>query len=398
MMFNFLWVVFSPCGRKNDPQETLSRCIVQKEGFGAASPPKIIIHGSFGGPLARQTSHMPMQIVTYIACNNNICYTSRHIEVHMPWLVLSYNLPSATTSSPRVTLWRRLRRLGALASSGGIHILPMREECLEAFQWLAQEIRQAQGEALVMRVETFEGLTDAQLIELFCAARAKDYAEIDQQTAGLEAKIAAPTPDALTHVQAGFDRLRRRHAEITRVDYFDCPAGVQLAERLHRVALSLLPDGSTTTVPPAALAAYRDRVWVTRPRPHVDRLACAWLIRRYINPQAVIRYTTTPAPHEVAFDIQDAQFGHQGAYCTFETMLRAFGLDDAGLWALAALVHELDLRDGRTVPPEAAGVDAILQGWHRADMTDMEREAHGIALFDGLYAALRSRTTAPAHN
>ncbi len=307
----------------------------------------------------------------------------------MSWLVLSYSLPSASTSSPRVTLWRRLRRLGAIASSGGVYILPMREECLESFQWLAQEIRQAQGEALVMRVDTFEGLTDAQMVELFCAARAKDYAEIDQQTAGLEVKIAAHTPDALAQVQEGLDRLRRRHAEIARVDYFDCPAGTRVAERLRLVAQSLLLDTSTATVPHAALAAYRNRVWVTRPRPHVDRLACAWLIRRYIDPQAVISYTTTPGPDEVAFDMPDAQFGHQGAYCTFETMLHAFGLDDAGLRALAALVHELDLRDGLTVPPEAAGVDAILRGWLRVDMADTEREAHGIALFDGLYAALR---------
>jgi hypothetical protein len=314
----------------------------------------------------------------------------------MSWLVLSYSLPSASTSSPRVALWRRLRRLGALTSSGGIHILPMREECLEAFQWLAQEIRQAQGEALVMRVETFEGLTDAQLIELFCAARAKDYAEIDQQTAGLEAKIAAHTPDALTEAQEGIERLRRRHAEIARVDYFDCPAGAQVAARLRLLAVSLLPDGAAAEVPHAAHAAYRDRVWVTRPRPHVDRLACAWLIRRYIDPQAVIRYTTDPGPDEIAFDTLGAQFGHHGADCSFETMLRAFGLDDAGLQALAALVHELDLRDGRAAPPEAAGVDAILQGWLRADMTDTEREAHGIALFDGLYATIISRSASRA--
>src|SRR5215212_2981326 len=105
----------------------------------------------------------------------------------MSWLVLSYSLASASTSSPRVTLWRRLRRLGAIASSGGVYILPTRDECLEAFQWLAQEIRQAQGEALLMRVESFEGLTDAQLVDLFYAARAKEYAEIDAQAQALEA-------------------------------------------------------------------------------------------------------------------------------------------------------------------------------------------------------------------
>jgi hypothetical protein len=272
-----------------------------------------------------------------------------------------------------------------------MQILPMREECLEAFQWLAQEIRQARGEALVMRVATFEGLTDTQLIELFGAARAKEYAEIDQQTVELEATIAARMPETLAQVQEGLERLRRRHAEIARVDYFDCPAGIQVAERLRLLAQALLPDGSAATVPRARLDAYRDHAWATRPRPHVDRLACAWLIRRYINPQAAIRYTTEPGPDEVAFDIEGAQFGHHGADCTFETMLRAFGLDDAGLRALAALVHELDIRDGRAVPPEAAGVDAILQGWLRADMTDAAREAHGIALFDGLYAAMLAR-------
>jgi hypothetical protein len=311
----------------------------------------------------------------------------------MSWLVLSYSLPTGSTSSPRVTLWRRLRRLGAIASSGGVYILPPREECLEAFQWLAQEIHQAHGEALVMHVDTFEGLTDAQVIDLFCAVRAKEYAEIDEQAAALEAKIATIDAGTVAPTQEALDRLRRRHADIARVDYFDCPDGVRVAERLRYIAKSLLPDAPLTRIQPADAAAYRDRVWVTRPRPYVDRLACAWLIRRYINPQAVIRYATVAGAGEVSFDMPDAQFGHLGAHCTFETMLLAFGLDDAGLRSIAAIVHELDLRDGQTVPPETAGIDAVLRGWLLVEMSDTEREAHGITLFDGLYAALTSPTT-----
>jgi hypothetical protein len=310
----------------------------------------------------------------------------------MSWLVLSYSLPSASTSSPRVTLWRRLRRLGAIASSGGVYILPPREECLEAFQWLAQEIHQVHGEALVMRVDTFEGLTDAQIIDMFCAARAKEYAEIDEQAAKVEEIIATKDPDGPAQAQETLERLRRRHNDIARVDYFDCPDGGRVAERLRRIGQLLLPDAPFTAIPQVSAAAYRDRVWVTRPRPHVDRLACAWLIRRYINPQAIIHYATSPGADEVSFDMPDAQFGHQGAQCTFETMLLAFGLDDPGLRAVAAIVHELDLRDGREVPPEAAGIDAVLRGWLLLDMTDTEREAHGVALFEGLYAALASRT------
>jgi hypothetical protein len=144
---------------------------------------------------------------------------------------------------------------------------------------------------------------------------------------------------------------------------------------------------TTASVPSATLADYRKRRWVTRPRPHVDRLACAWLIRRFIDPDATIRYADVPEGDEVAFDMPDVAFGHQGERCSFETLLQAFDLDDPGLRALAEVVHEIDLRDGLYVRPEIAGVDAILNGWRLADQPDSVLEAQGIALFEGLYTA-----------
>jgi hypothetical protein len=143
----------------------------------------------------------------------------------------------------------------------------------------------------------------------------------------------------------------------------------------------------TASVPSASLTDYRGRRWVTRPRPHVDRLACAWLIRRFVDPDATIRYADVPENDEVAFDMPDVAFGHQGERCSFETILQAFGLDDPGLRALAEIVHEIDLRDGRYVRPEVAGVEAILNGWRLADRPDEELERRGIALFEGLYTA-----------
>src|SRR5512136_2010318 len=101
-------------------------------------------------------------------------------EVYMNWIVFSYSLPGKSGSGPRVSLWRGLRRLGAISPAGGAQVLPARDECLEAFQWLAREIRQAKGEAVVMRVEQFEGLTDQELIDRFHAVRAEDYAEIER--------------------------------------------------------------------------------------------------------------------------------------------------------------------------------------------------------------------------
>lgn len=305
----------------------------------------------------------------------------------MGWVVFSYSLPSTSRSSPRVAVWRRLRSLGAISPKGGVYILPGREECVEAFQWLGQEVEQAKGDALIMRVERFEGLKEAQLVELFQNARKRDYEELDAQAAQLEKSIRRTRrPQDLVRARDMVAKLRRWRAEIARIDFFDSPESAQVAPRLARIAQALSPSQpSSPSVTPADVAAYRRRRWVTRPHPHVDRLACAWLIRRFINPKAVIRYANTPGPGEVRFDMSNAEFGHRGNLCTFETMVKAFGLDDPRLLAIAEIVHEIDLRDGRYVRPEVAGVDAILSGWKA--YSDAERESHGIALFEGLYGS-----------
>ncbi|HXH11201.1 MAG TPA: chromate resistance protein ChrB domain-containing protein [Alphaproteobacteria bacterium] len=308
----------------------------------------------------------------------------------MSWVAFSYSLPSKAGSSVRVTVWRRLRRLGAIAPTNGMHVLPDRDECLEAFQWLAQEVQQAKGEALVLHVERFEGMPDAQLIDLFRQTCAREYAKVEAKAAALERRIGGRRPPRdQMRLRTLLERLRRQQADIARVDYFDAPEGSALAARLARLeeALSpLAPSGPDLT--PATAEAYRGRRWVTRPRPHVDRLACIWLIRRFIDPGAVIRYAPTAEPDEVAFDMRDGEFGHRGHFCTFETMLAVFGLQDSSLRAIAEIVHEIDLRDARYTRPETAGVDAILKGWLLAGFTDAELESHGVALFEGLYAGL----------
>lgn len=310
----------------------------------------------------------------------------------MNWVVLSYSLPSQSRSSVRVGLWRRLRRLGVVSLAGGSHLLPARDECVEAFQWLAQEIRQARGEAVVMRVEQIDDMTDQHIVELFHAARREDYAAIEAEAAALEKTARAKTESVdRAGLRDSLDKLRRRQADVARVDYFDCPEGSRLASRLAHVEELLSPGAPPpATIAPAAVADYRNKRWVTRPRPHVDRLACIWLIRRFVDPRAVVRYAARPEPDEIAFDMGDGQFGHQGNLCTFETMQIAFGLEEPGLHAVGEIVHEIDLRDSRYTHPETEGIDTILKGWLLANLSDSELEAHGIALFEGLYRALSS--------
>ena len=303
----------------------------------------------------------------------------------MNWLVFSYSLPSKARSSPRVAVWRRLRALGAVSPKGGVYVLPGRPDCAEAFQWLAQEVEDAKGEALLMHVDRFEGMTDGALVALFQEARRKDYEALEARVAELQRSLRAR--GAAGDARDALARLRREHADLARIDFFESPDAATVAAKLDRLERTLAPaQAAGGRVEPAAIAAYRGARWVTRPHPHVDRLACVWLIRRFVNPRAAVRYAATPEPDEVGFDMPGARFGHHGNSCTFETMARAFGLDDPGIRAIAEIVHEIDLRDGRSTRPEIAGVDAILRGW--SGLADAERETHGGALFEGLYASL----------
>ncbi|WP_206754564.1 chromate resistance protein ChrB domain-containing protein [Leptolyngbya sp. FACHB-36] len=284
-------------------------------------------------------------------------------------------------------MWRRLRRIGAIALSG-VQVLPDRDDCLESFQWLAREVRQANGEALVMRVEQFEGMSHQSIVNKFREVRREDYTELETKIAELEKALGVV--DEMSDrapIQETLEKLYKHHAEIRQIDFFDCPEQREVAARLKQLTQALLPQSPVVTIAPQEIEHYRNAQWVTRPQPHVDRLACIWLIRRFINPKAVIHYRKKPVAHEIPFDMHIGEFQHQGNLCTFEVMIKAFDLDDADLQTIGEIVHEIDLRDGLYVHPQIAGVDALLRGWLLAGFADSALEAHGIALFEGLYVA-----------
>jgi len=319
-------------------------------------------------------------------------YTLRSLTA-MGWVVFSYSLPSKASSSPRVALWRRLQRLGAITPKAGVYVLPDRDECVEAFQWLAQEVQQAKGEAVVMRVERFEGLTDPQIIELFRDSCRKKYSEIELEAENLE-KALRTTKKSKNNsgILERLEKLQKKYTEVSQVDFFESSEGAGVAGQIRSIQQALRQGPSSgSTVVSVTVSEYQGRRWVTRPRPHVDRLACAWLIRQFIDPKAEIRYATDPQPDEVTFDMRGAEFGHKGDRCTFETMLSAFNLHEPALHVVAEIVHDIDLRDGRYARPEADGIDIILKGWLLAGLSDSELESRGIELFESLYTAFSRR-------
>jgi len=311
----------------------------------------------------------------------------------MGWVVFSYSLPSKASSSARVGFWRRLQRLGAVTPKAGVYVLPTRDECVEAFQWLAQEVQQAKGEAVVMRVDRFEGLSDQQLVNIFHDSCRGKYLELESEAGEVEkalssAKSVKGSAGVLDQVKG----LQKRYGEVARVDFFESPEGARVGAKLRAVEQQFrLRRSGAPKITSVSTAEYKHKRWITRPRPHVDRLACAWLIRRFIDPNGVIRYASQPESGEVSFDMREAVFGHTGNLCTFETMLAAFNLKEPALQVLAEIVHEIDIRDGRYVRPETGGVEMILKGWLLQGLPDQELESHGIELFEALYTVFSKR-------
>lgn len=298
----------------------------------------------------------------------------------MHWIALSFSLPSGSSSSKRVAVWRRLQKIGAVSPTGSLYLLPEGDESRESFDWLAQEITDAGGQSLVLPIGQLDGDAEARLIEAFRAARGEDYRKLAAEAG--EAERAGKTG-----LEDRLEKLRRRFAEVARIDFFQAPERADAEAMLARIEALLAPPEAPASETRSA-ERYRGRRWVTRPRPHVDRLACAWLIRRFVDPEAEIRYAERAGDGEISFDMKGADFGHRGNRCTFETMLAEFGLgDDPALAALAQVVHEIDLRDAST-RPEVPGIDTVLRGWSAAGWTDAELERHGVALFEGLYRAL----------
>lgn len=314
------------------------------------------------------------------------------------WIAFSYALSAKKKSSVRVTLWRRLQRLGAITPVSGIYLLPSSEPCIESFQWLAQEVESAEGQSVLMRVDGFDGLDEQAIIELFQAARQSDYAEIDQQVVEIEKRFKAenaPTEKTFGQAQDELNKLKRRYSDIVKTDYFDSYERVTTKAKLDKLGRLLYPETAPIPdIPHVQPADYQGKTWVTRPQPHVDRLSSIWLIRRFIDQDAIIKYSTDVAPGEIGFDMSHpaAEFGHNGPLCTFETMIKAFQIEAKGIEAVAEIVHQIDLIDERFVHPEAIGIDAILRGWLLGNLEDQELEHRGVSLFDGIYQTLANRS------
>jgi hypothetical protein len=317
------------------------------------------------------------------------------------WLLFFYKVPAQPVSS-RMRIWRKLARIGAVQLKGAVYLLPATEEHQEMLQWLVAETLSSGGEAGFARTERIIPFQDAELRELFNKQRGEEYEEILKEIEGFRRKMASfrkgtrpPRPEIL-HKQ--FLKIRNEFHSIRKIDFFASPRGRSLEERFTGLEqeitrlLSREKEQATGAAGTLRREDFQGRLWVTRPRPYVDRLASAWLIRRFIDPDASFVFLPEeeiPAAGDnmLSFDVAGGDFTHIDDLCTFETLITRFALTDQALRPLAEIVHDLDLKDDRYSNPAAAGVEAVISGLRDRGLDDQAILDQGLLIFDALHAS-----------
>lgn len=299
-----------------------------------------------------------------------------------PWLLLIHQIPPKPDYL-RIKVGRRLQRLGAIAIKNSVYALPRNDETYEDFQWVAREIVAGKGEAFIIEAKFIDGLSDKEVEALFQAAREEDYASITREAQRLRT-------EATESLGANVGRLRKRLSDVVSIDFF-AANGREAAEALVR-ELEEKMEPRNDVKPKADVASpVSGATWVTRKGIKVDRIASAWLIRSFIDKKAKFKFVPgqgyKPARGELRFDMFDAEYTHEGDRCTFEVLLRRFGLDAPALQGVAEVVHDIDLKDGKYGRPEAPGIALLIAGLSASSTDDEVRLTQGAAMFASLYQA-----------
>jgi hypothetical protein len=301
---------------------------------------------------------------------------------NVPWLLLVFSLP-AKSASQRVEIWRKLQRYGMLPLRSSGYVLPNSAMNQERMEWLASAIRTYKGQASVVQAQGFDDLPSERLERLFVEARSRDYQKLMHEAKKVLALSPARRPGGR------LNRIRRRFLDLQDIDFFGNPLRAKVENLLTQA-----DRADTQTAGRKARGKsgeYASRLWITRPRPGIDRVSSAWLIRRFIDPKARFIFATEPSAHAEAipFDMFCPQgFGHRGEDCTFETLQREFSIRDGRVKRIAQIIHDADLGDEKFGRIEGQGLDKVLNGWAKQGLPDDALLQRGMDLIEGLYEAL----------
>lgn len=323
-------------------------------------------------------------------------------ETKQEWLLIFYSVPSHPVSS-RMKIWRKLVRSGAVQLKGAVYVIPATDEHQEFFQWLIGEVRSLGGDGAFARTSAIETISETEVRELFLRQVNEEYRGLEKALAALEQKVQSIRKGTkLQDRSALIDQLARtaKDAEdIRKRDFFSSTTGEVVNRRLQQLqsglkGLDSAGSAEIATVSTKRAEKYQSRVWITRKKPFVDRMASAWLIKRFIDPNATFNFIeerelNTIAKDSVAFDLRSGEFTHVGDLCTFEVLVKSFAIRDKAVKQIAEIVHDLDVKDEKYGNAGTAGVEEILTGIRKTGKSDPDMLERGMTVFEMLY---QSRT------
>ncbi len=310
------------------------------------------------------------------------------------WLLLIHQIPPKPDYF-RVKIWRRLQKTGAVAIKQSVYALPNSGQAYEDLHWIIKEITDGGGTASLSRTVFLEGLSDSQIELLFQTARNQEYEKIVKETESFVREItdaAEGSGSFFLRKKKEFSRIQNRFAEIVAIDFFNAP-GRGAADRILGECDALLRE-TKKEISPETREVKKNvcgRTWVTRQGIYVDRIACAWLILRFIDPQGQLKFVADeryrPSANELRFDMFEGEFTHIGDSCTFEVLVDTFDLASRSMIAIAEIIHDIDLKDNKFSRPEVNGIQAIFSGMASTCSDDQDRLERGSRLLDELYAS-----------
>jgi hypothetical protein len=314
------------------------------------------------------------------------------------WLLIFYSVPSHPVSN-RMKIWRKLAKAGAVQLKGAVYVLPATDEREELLQWLMGEVKAMGGDGAFVKTAEIMTMDETDIRELFLRQAEKEYRGFEKRLDVLERKVQSVRKGTRSTTNDLFGgeaaKLGREFAELRKRDFFQSPLGAVMQKRMQalesgRKGLGRSSPGTTAVVAPKRISQYSGRAWVTRKKPFVDRMASAWLIRKFIDGKAVFKFIDDRelaglARNAVSFDMHNAQFTHAGDLCTFEVLVKAFNIKDKAVRKIAELVHELDVQDDKYTNAESTGVENVLRGIRKTAQDDTEVLERGMTVFEMLY-------------
>lgn len=322
-------------------------------------------------------------------------------DAKQEWLLFFYSVPSKPVSN-RMKIWRMLVKSGAVQFKGAAYILPSSDDHYELFQWLVTSVTSMKGEAAFVNVSNMETMKQAEIISLFDQQRERDYQELGERLDDFENRVRSIRKRVSSidnkKIKDELNKFLKEFQEIVRIDFFSSRGRKDMEMRLSTVAAEITgmtreePHLQEIKVKKRRAADYQGKVWVTRKKPFIDRFASAWLIREFIDKKATFGFIDESEIESlnkdwVAYDMVGGEFTHVGNSCTFEVLVKSFGLKGKAIGRVAEIVHQLDLNDELYKHPVAEGLVAILDGIRKTVTDDHEALAKGMSVFEMLYAS-----------